>query len=89
MAHTAQLSLPHLVRDCGSPPALSNGQLSYTTTTYLSTANYSCDIGYNLRGPSELTCEADEMWTPTELRYRYLYPQPIPECQSKKTIQTP
>ena len=83
MAHTAQPPLTPSVRDCGSPPALSNGQLSYTTTTYLSTANYSCDIGYNLRGPSELTCQASLQWRYGDSHYGFYHQHPPQSCQSK------
>jgi hypothetical protein len=50
--------------DCGTPdPAPANGSLSHTTTTYGSTATYSCDAGYGLVGAETVTCQADGTWS--------------------------
>ena len=55
------------VADCQEPPPPSpNGDIQFTTTTYLSEANYSCtDICYQL-DPDEptLVCQETEMWSP-------------------------
>ena len=33
-------------------------------TTFMSTATYSCNNGYELNGSSTRTCSSDGMWTP-------------------------
>ncbi len=55
--------------DCGTPPAAStygNGAVSYTTTTYNSTATYSCGSGFSLSTGGTtptLTCGASGAWS--------------------------
>ena len=51
------------VADCGIPDMPSNGVTSYTTTTYLSVADYTCNVGYTRNGVSSRTCQANEQWT--------------------------
>ncbi|KAH3827976.1 hypothetical protein DPMN_129922 [Dreissena polymorpha] len=40
----------------------SNGNVSYSSTTYASVANYSCNIGYFLNGSRSTMCAADGHW---------------------------
>ena len=80
MAHIAQFPLLPSVRECGSPPDILNGMRVFTEITYLSTATYSCNTGYNLRGPNELTCESNTVWTPTRRSDRYYHNTTF--CQS-------
>ena len=49
-----------------------NGGVMFTTTTYLSIANYTCDTGYNLVGVDQRTCTAAGIWGDGE-----------PTCQSE------
>lgn len=51
------------IRDCGSPPSVTNGSRSFTTTTYQSTASYSCNSGYVRSGPVTATCQANGAWS--------------------------
>ncbi|XP_070546198.1 complement factor B-like [Ptychodera flava] len=45
--------------DCTDPGAApTNGQKTGTTYTHGSTVTYTCDTGYTLSGPGELTCTA-------------------------------
>ena len=50
--------------DCGAPdPAPADGSIDYTTTTYGSTATYSCNAGYSLVGTASVTCQNDGTWS--------------------------
>lgn len=51
--------------DCGPLTAPTNGSVSTPTTTYGSTATYSCDAGYALTGTSTRTCQATTAWSDT------------------------
>ena len=51
------VSCPHLERP-------DNGDVSYTSRTVCqSVASFSCDSGYQISGPSLLTCRADGTWS--------------------------
>ena len=68
------------VVDCGNG-TLNNptdGQVSFMTTTFGSTATYSCNTGYNLQGVATRTCLANGLWSASE-----------PTCQSKLNISIP
>ena len=54
-----------IVVDCGALTNPQNGQITLTTTTFLSTANYSCNSGYILSGNKTRTCEASGTWSDT------------------------
>ena len=64
-----------VVMDCGSLSDPTNGQVTFTTTTEGSVANYTCDTGYDPVGDSTRTCQSDEQWSGSE-----------PTCQSKFVI---
>ena len=49
--------------NCGSLEDPDNGQVDFSNTTFESTANYTCDLGYNLNGNSTRTCEANGEWS--------------------------
>jgi sugar lactone lactonase YvrE len=49
--------------DCGALPAPTNGTVSVPTTTYQSTATYSCLNGYDLSGGATRTCGLDGKWS--------------------------
>ena len=54
---------------CGpAPEASANGQRSGSGTTFGSTVNYTCFLGYTLQGNNTRTCMANKLWsgrTPT------------------------
>ena len=58
--------LHYTVVDCGSLTDPDNGQVSTTTTTYTSTADYTCDTGYSLVGMNQRNCTAAGTWTDGE-----------------------
>lgn len=49
--------------DCGGLPQPANGQINLSSTTYHSTASYTCTSGYNLIGTRVRTCEANGEWS--------------------------
>ena len=59
---TGGASAPTVV-DCGSPIPPVNWSVNAPSTTYGSTAIYSCSIGYTLLGGSVVSCQADGTWT--------------------------
>ena len=63
-----------LAVNCGNLPNITSGQVMYTTTTYMSTAMYSCATGYDLIGVSLRECTAAGVWSGGE-----------PTCQSEET----
>ncbi|XP_064387176.1 uncharacterized protein LOC135335578 [Halichondria panicea] len=51
--------------DCGSLDAPSNGAVDTSSgTTFMMTATYTCNTGYNIAGSDTRTCEATALWTP-------------------------
>ena len=48
--------------DCGAPPTVTNGSRTFTSTTFSSTASYSCNSGYTRSGSGTLTCSAAGSW---------------------------
>ena len=60
------------VVDCGSLEDPDNGQVNFSNTTFESTANYTCDLGYSLNGNSTRTCEVSGEWSGDQ-----------PSCQRK------
>ncbi|MBI5498035.1 MAG: choice-of-anchor D domain-containing protein [Deltaproteobacteria bacterium] len=51
--------------DCGSLTSPTNGTVSAPTTTYGSTATYSCNAGYPISGSSTRTCGTGGFWSGT------------------------
>ncbi|HVZ73733.1 MAG TPA: hypothetical protein VHJ20_15240 [Polyangia bacterium] len=51
--------------DCGVPSKPGNGTVTYTTTTYGSSATYGCNTGYTLSGATTTTCQANQAWSGT------------------------
>ncbi|XP_070546017.1 C4b-binding protein beta chain-like [Ptychodera flava] len=63
--------------DCTDPGAApTNGQKTGTTYTLGATVNYTCDDGYTLSGPGELTC-TDGSWDNS-----------VPTCTEEKATTT-
>ncbi len=58
-------STPPPVVDCGPLDDPTNGQVSTFDTTFLSTAAYFCDSGFELIGGNTRTCQADGAWSGT------------------------
>ena len=54
--------------DCGSLRKPSNGEVTYSRTTYAAEATYKCDTSYNIVGDSFRTCNRDGKWTGIEPR---------------------
>ena len=54
--------------DCGQPPDVSHGGVSYGQTTYRHTATYSCRSGYILRGSQVRHCTSSGIWSKREPR---------------------
>ena len=51
--------------DCGDAPGISNGEVTFSSTSFGSTATYSCDAGYELVGEATTTCESSGQWIGT------------------------
>jgi formylglycine-generating enzyme required for sulfatase activity len=49
--------------DCGTPPVVTNGSRTFTTTTYQATATYACSSGFDRVGAASITCLATGAWT--------------------------
>ncbi len=53
-----------LAVDCGSLNNTANGLVSTSSgTTFMMTANYTCNTGYNIVGSESRTCEASGVWS--------------------------
>ena len=60
---SSSLLFVYVVVDCGSLEDPDNGQVEFSNTTFESTANYTCDLGYSLNGNSTRTCEGSGEWS--------------------------
>ncbi|CAL1545259.1 unnamed protein product [Lymnaea stagnalis] len=49
---------------CGALAPITNGKVIYNEVTFSSTAEYTCDAGFELRGSPEINCEASGLWAP-------------------------
>ena len=63
MTISSSLLFVSAVVDCGSLDDPDNGQVNFSNTTFESTANYTCDLGYSLNGNSTRTCEVSGEWS--------------------------
>ena len=66
--HYTQLTCLHmnvlLAVDCGSLNNIANGQVSTSSgTTFMMTATYTCNTGYNIVGSESRTCRASRVWS--------------------------
>lgn len=53
-----------LFKDCGTPPIVDNGDVSYPQGSLVdATATYTCNDGYYVSGDSVVTCESTGSWT--------------------------
>ena len=63
--------------DCGPPPILLNGAVSYQDTTEGSEGRYQCNDGFTLEGRMTTVCGANGSWDSTPIRMpttnRYSY----------------
>ncbi|XP_067886734.1 sushi, von Willebrand factor type A, EGF and pentraxin domain-containing protein 1 isoform X1 [Heterodontus francisci] len=50
---------------CPTPQDTDSGRYDMNGITYLSTVSYTCNSGYQLRGPSTLTCNSTGQWNGT------------------------
>ncbi|XP_064386457.1 CUB and sushi domain-containing protein 3-like [Halichondria panicea] len=51
--------------DCGSLSDPGNGIVDASNTTFMNTATYNCNTGYNLTGDTTRTCQANGTWSGT------------------------
>ena len=56
----------NLAVDCGSLSVVVNGMVKTVATTFGSVANYSCNNGYEIVGPSTRICQANGSWSDTD-----------------------
>ena len=60
--HTV-VNIVYLV-DCGGLSSPTNGQVSFTTTTFGSMVSYTCNSGYMLEGGIQSrSCQAEGLWS--------------------------
>ncbi|CAH1797058.1 unnamed protein product, partial [Owenia fusiformis] len=57
---------PCYLKDCGTPPSDSNAVVTYTNTTYGSSVNYMCHLGYSTFGSISIniSCLDTSLWEP-------------------------
>ncbi|XP_065177806.1 uncharacterized protein LOC135808534 isoform X3 [Sycon ciliatum] len=61
------------VISCGHPGHLPNGTVSGDLSfVFNTTVSYSCNRGFNMTGPSQITCEATGIWEPVEDQNCYI-----------------
>ena len=57
-------SFPILVVNCGNAPTIQNGNAdSVARMSYGNSVRYNCNKGYDLFGPSSVSCQADGSYT--------------------------
>ena len=78
LAHILYMFYNYSVTDCGDPPSISHGEVTFSSTTFGSTAIYSCNVGYELDEESTLTCEAGGQWSGTVPECRVVPPTTVP-----------
>ncbi|XP_067929459.1 P-selectin-like [Watersipora subatra] len=52
----------HVV-DCGPPPLVQNSQKNTSESVYFANTNYTCDVGYEMSGESNIVCQKTGSWT--------------------------
>ena len=63
--HFPVLIILSIVIDCEPLGNHVNGQVDMSSgTTFMSTATYTCNAGYDLTGPISRTCGSDGVWSP-------------------------
>ena len=55
----------YIAVDCGSLSDPGNGIVDASNTTFMNTATYTCNTGYNLTGDTTRTCQANGTWSGT------------------------
>ena len=61
--HSCGENLFYVVVDCGDPSPVTNGTVIFTSTTFGSTATYSCDTGHTLIGDMTRMCGTDGLYS--------------------------
>ena len=51
------------VVDCGKIQRPRNGSISGDKTTFQKSVTYSCDKGFELKGPKTIICQSDGQWS--------------------------
>ncbi|CAD6196273.1 unnamed protein product [Caenorhabditis auriculariae] len=51
--------------DCGRPSQIANGRVDFTSTTFESQANYTCQPGFRVIGPETVLCSERAHWEPS------------------------
>jgi len=51
-----------LVKGCDDPPSVPHSNVTWSSSDVNSTANYSCHVGYELQGASQLVCNINSSW---------------------------
>ncbi|XP_052242137.1 sushi, von Willebrand factor type A, EGF and pentraxin domain-containing protein 1-like isoform X2 [Dreissena polymorpha] len=69
------------IKNCHSPPDLRNGYSTVSTTTYNSTAIYTCSSGYDMHGPNSIRCLATGDWDKLQAKCN------IKDCQNPPVLQ--
>ena len=62
----------YIAVDCGSLSDPGNGIVDASNTTFMNTATYTCNTGYNLASDTTRTCQANGTWSGT-----------VPTCDRK------
>ena len=63
----------HLAKNCRDLSTSSNGQVTYSDTTYPSVATYSCGTGFGLVGDITRICSAEGTWSGSQPECRFIY----------------
>lgn len=58
-----RFSLSFIAVDCGTLTSPTNGSSFGSVTTFSNVIKFSCDVGFNLVGPSSRTCLANKTWS--------------------------
>ncbi|KAL4236643.1 biological adhesion [Mactra antiquata] len=75
-----------LRKDCGEPPSVKNGSLSFIDTLFESNTYYNCDEGFFLLGRSNLKCGSDGLWEGDVPSCELVYCGPPSDATSDKHL---